>query len=111
MPHIIILNCLEEPLEILQHGASQPTLGGGSGGGGVDGMSTKTTANMSSFSSSSATASADSTDPRSLLHIAPYQHAAWHKTDANSGTKVHLRCPSTMWSYGCVDLNDLGTFL
>jgi hypothetical protein len=67
MPQFAILNCMEEPLEVRQHGADE------------------------------------------LMFIEPFACRAWHKARAQFETKVHLRSASSSWSFGCVNINELGS--
>jgi hypothetical protein len=53
-----------------------------------------------------------SSDPRGFLPpilIPPYDTCPWHKADHSEGTRVQLRSASSEWSYGCIDVNELGT--
>ena len=43
--------------------------------------------------------------------IKPYDYVPWHKSDPSKGTKVALRCESSMWSHKCFDINEVGTSL
>ena len=42
------------------------------------------------------------------IQINPYDTHHWHKTDYYGGTKIQIRSKSSDWSYGSVDLNELG---
>ncbi len=33
----------------------------------------------------------------------------WHKAESDKGTKVQIKTNSTIWSYGCVDINEIGS--
>ena len=46
---------------------------------------------------------------KSICEFQPYTPNAWHKLDSIRGTHVHIRTHSTIWSLGCIDLNELGT--
>ena len=48
-------------------------------------------------------------NPYSSLQIEPYDTCNWYKTDSQGGTKIQIKCNSSEWSYGCVDVNELGT--
>ena len=45
---------------------------------------------------------------KELLHISSYQAQGWHKSKSSLSTTVQLRCTSSYWSLGCVDLNEVG---
>ena len=44
-----------------------------------------------------------------VLFIEPFRSSPWHKTNYKCSTKVHLRALSTLWSYGCIDINEVGS--
>jgi hypothetical protein len=67
MPQFAILNCMEEPLEVRQHGSDEK------------------------------------------LFIEPFNCRPWHKSDGRCGTKVQLRCASSSWSFGSIDINEVGS--
>lgn len=43
-----------------------------------------------------------------IVEISPYQSQGWHKSKVSSGTSVQIRTTNTLWSLGCIDLNELG---
>ena len=45
---------------------------------------------------------------KELLRIESYQAQGWHKSKSSLSTTVQLRCTSSYWSLGCVDLNEVG---
>lgn len=45
---------------------------------------------------------------KELLRVASYQAQGWHKSKSSLSTTVQLRCTSSFWSLGCVDLNEVG---
>ena len=47
--------------------------------------------------------------PHKPLQIQPYDTCNWFKADYQGGTKIQIRCESSDWSYGCIDVNELGT--
>ena len=42
------------------------------------------------------------------LRIGSYQAEGWHKSKSSLSTTVQLRCSTSYWSLGCVDLNEVG---
>ena len=45
---------------------------------------------------------------REPLLVPPYQAEAWHKSRASLGTSVQIKSTSSLWSFGTVDLNEVG---
>lgn len=45
----------------------------------------------------------------SYLTISPYQAEGWHKNIDNSETNVNIRCKSSLWSLGSIDINEIGS--
>jgi hypothetical protein len=43
------------------------------------------------------------------LTISPYQAEGWHKNIDNSETLVNIRCKSSLWSLGSIDINEIGS--
>ena len=43
------------------------------------------------------------------LFVEPFHAQGWHKTDASGGTGVQLRTQSTLWSFGSIDVNEIGS--
>lgn len=43
------------------------------------------------------------------LFVEPFHAEGWHKNDATRNTLVQLRSQSSMWSFGSVDVNEVGT--
>eukprot|EP01041_Mallomonas_annulata_P001683 gene1683-3255_t len=43
------------------------------------------------------------------LFIEPFHAEGWHKADAMKGSMVQIRCQSSMWSFGAVDVNEVGS--
>jgi hypothetical protein len=46
---------------------------------------------------------------RESLKIEAYRSSSWHKSHAALGTSIQVRCGSSMWSLGAVDINEVGT--
>ena len=45
---------------------------------------------------------------RDIATYRPYIAEGWHKSDVTLGTSVQLRCRSSLWSLGTVDINEIG---
>jgi hypothetical protein len=43
------------------------------------------------------------------MYIEPFACDSWHKLDAACQTAVHVKCLSSKWSFGSVDLNEVGS--
>jgi hypothetical protein len=43
------------------------------------------------------------------LPVKPFNSECWHKTSAMYDTRVYIRCESSQWSLGCVDLHQIGS--
>ena len=43
------------------------------------------------------------------LFIEPFHAEGWHKADAMKSSMVQLRCQSSMWSFGSIDVNEVGS--
>jgi hypothetical protein len=43
------------------------------------------------------------------MFIEPFSCESWHKLDCHHGTAVHVKCLSSKWSFGTVDLNEVGS--
>ncbi len=39
----------------------------------------------------------------------PYRAESWHKKNVNLGTTVQIRCRSSFWSLGTIDISEIGT--
>ena len=48
-------------------------------------------------------------DTQQELIVQPFESACWHKADYKKSTKLHLRSESSQWSYGCIDVNEVGS--
>lgn len=45
---------------------------------------------------------------REIMTYRPYIAEGWHKSDISLGTSVQLRCQSSLWSLGTIDINEIG---
>ena len=43
------------------------------------------------------------------LFIEPFHAEGWHKADAMRGSMVQVRSQSSLWSFGSVDVNEIGS--
>jgi len=48
------------------------------------------------------------TDTRETLFVEPFHSEGWHKTEASGSSTVQLRTQSSLWSYGSIDVNEIG---
>ena len=95
MPCYCVVNCLDEHIELRQVGALASDVN-------------KEMADLNKllFPGSDA---ADLTPSRKKCSVAAKSSAGWHRHDLSKGTAVQVRCDSSAWSLGTVDLNQIGT--
>lgn len=43
------------------------------------------------------------------MKVEPFKAESWHKSNAALGTAVQIRCRSSLWSLGSVDINEIGS--
>jgi hypothetical protein len=53
-------------------------------------------------------AGANKDNPNHILTVEPHSAIPWHKSDSSGDTKVHMKCQSTKWSVGSIDINEIG---
>jgi hypothetical protein len=46
---------------------------------------------------------------RRATYVPSYRSEGWHKSEAELGTEVQIKTNSTIWSFGTVDLNEIGS--
>ena len=96
MPCYCVVNCLDEFIEMRQVGAPASD---------VDIYKDMVDINRLLFP----TTQVDFTPSRKKCSIAACSSAGWHRYDLSKGTAVQIRCESSAWSLGTVDLNEIGT--
>ena len=94
MPCYCVVNCLEEHIEMRQVGAIAPDI-------------TKEMADINRLLFPAPPV--DFRPSRKKCSVDAHSSAGWHRYDITKGTAVQIRCDSSAWSLGTVDLNDIGT--
>ena len=94
MPCYCIVNCLDEHIELRQVGA----------------LAVETSKEIADINRLLfPTGPIDHSPSRKKCSVAAQSSAGWHRHDLSRGTAVQLRCDSSAWSLGTVDLNEIGT--
>ena len=97
MPSYCVVNCLEEFVELRQVGPN---------------TTHTVTRDRDSFNSLLFPPDpVDLTPSRRKSRIECSSSMGWHRVDASKGTCVQIRCDSSAWSIGTVDLHEVGTTL
>ena len=106
------VNCLDEDLELRQFGTlpglplkPSPLTPGQPGKSGTAGVTaTATTAKNKLFSPLSTEQPVELTPSGLKCTVSGQTSVGWHRYDGNRGTNVQIRCASSAWSLGMVDM-------
>ena len=97
MPSYCVVNCLDEFVELRQVGSNAPQ---------------SVSRDIDSFNSLLFPSDpVDLTPSRRKSRIEGTSSLGWHRVDATKGTSVQIRCDSSAWSIGTVNLHEVGTTL